>query len=159
MWGRSAPGSENLASCSFPLFGTPNNSLQAVSDVVDKHFKGAVSRLSANLDIELKTIPGCAYKIIDLFGIAGEADTFPKHFAYFMPEDQGIKYSPNKRTVVFANTYLALYQHIADEQKISLVGPILIFPVAQRSGATSLAGSAATISAIPSSQKQPTIDS
>ncbi len=100
------------------FFGTPNNSLQAVSDVVDKYFEGAVSRLSASLGIELKTTPGCAYKIIDLFGIAGEADTFPKHFAYFMPEDQGVKYAENKRTVVFANTYLVLYQQIAHEQKV-----------------------------------------
>lgn len=99
------------------FFGTPNRSLQAVSDVIDTHFIDSVSRLSDALGVTLQTVPGCAYKIIDLFGIAGEADTFPKHFAYFMPEDQGVKYASVKRTVVFANTYLALFQHIAYGQR------------------------------------------
>lgn len=95
------------------FFGTPNQKLQIVSDVIDKYFLVGIDRLSNKLGVELKTVPGCAYKIIDLFGIAGEANSFPKHFAYFMPEDQGVKYSPVKRTIVFANTYKSLYQHIA----------------------------------------------
>ncbi|MHC8339348.1 hypothetical protein [Pseudomonas sp. HLT2-19-2] len=33
-----------------------------------------------------------------------------------MPEDQGVKYSPIKRTIVFANTYRNLYEKIALEQ-------------------------------------------
>ncbi|MFJ4145133.1 hypothetical protein [Pseudomonas sp. NPDC089734] len=99
------------------FFGTPNPRLQAVSDVVDQHFESSVARLSERFGVELQRLPACSYKIIDLCAIAGEADTFPKHFAYFMPEDQGIKYAPIKRTVVFANTYLSLYRQIALEQK------------------------------------------
>ncbi len=99
------------------FFGTPNQKLQAVSDVIDHYFESSVARLSERFEVELQRLPACSYKIIDLCAIAGEADTFPKHFAYFMPEDQGIKYAPFKRTVVFANTYLNLYRQIALEQK------------------------------------------
>lgn len=99
------------------FFGTPVPTLQAVSDVLDKYLDNSVARLSQRLDVDLRVLPACTYKIIDLIAIAGEADTFPKHFAYFMPEDQGVKYSPIKRTVVFANTYLSLYRQIALEQK------------------------------------------
>lgn len=99
------------------FFGTPNLRLQAVSNIVDHYLDSSVARLSRQLGAELQQLPACSYKIIDLIAIGGEADTFPKHFAYFMPEDQGIKYSPVKRTIVFANTYLSLYQQISLEQK------------------------------------------
>ncbi|MDU8501701.1 hypothetical protein RYB01_21295 [Pseudomonas syringae] len=98
------------------FFGTPNLPLQRVSDCVDEHFSAALQRLVVDLGFPLKALPHCAYKIIDLFGIAGEANYFPKHFAYFMPEDQGVKYSPVKRTIVFANTYRNLFEKIAVQQ-------------------------------------------
>lgn len=98
------------------FFGTPNLALQRVSDCVDQHFPAALQRLVVDLGAPLKALPNCAYKIIDLFGIAGEANYFPKHFAYFMPEDQGVKYSQVKRTIVFANTYRNLYEKIAVQQ-------------------------------------------
>lgn len=98
------------------FFGTPNRSLQRVSDCVDEHFSEALERLASTLGAPLQALPHCAYKIVDLFGIAGEANYFPKHFAYFMPEDQGVKYSPVKRTIVFSNTYRNLYDKIALEQ-------------------------------------------
>ena len=98
------------------FFGTPNLALQRVSDCVDEHFPGALQRLAVDMNAPIYALPHCAYKIIDLFAIAGEANYFPKHFAYFMPEDQGVKYSPVKRTLVFANTYRNLYEKIALQQ-------------------------------------------
>lgn len=98
------------------FFGTPNVALQRVLDCVDEHFTEALQRIAETLGAPLHALPHCAYKIVDLFGVAGEANYFPKHFAYFMPEDQGIKYSPVKRTIVFTNTYRNLYEKIALEQ-------------------------------------------
>ncbi|WP_260960739.1 hypothetical protein [Pseudomonas citri] len=98
------------------FFGTPNARLQHVSDCVDEHFTKALEQLAIDLCAPLQVVPHCSYKIIDLFGIAGEANYFPKHFAYFMPEDQGVKYSPVKRTIVFANTYRNLFEEIAVQQ-------------------------------------------
>mgnify|MGYP007031053341 FL=1 len=98
------------------FFGTPNAGLQRISDCVDEHFPEVLQRLALDLGAPLRALPQCSYKIIDLFGIAGEANYFPKHFAYFMPEDQGVKYSPVKRTIVFANTYRNLFEKIAMQQ-------------------------------------------
>lgn len=98
------------------FFGTPNFRLQQISDVVDELVMEALQRISHQLHTPLQAVPGCAYKIIDLFGISGEANYFPKHFAYFMPEDQGVKYSTIKRTIVFSNTYRSLYEHISLDQ-------------------------------------------
>ncbi|MGY6038416.1 hypothetical protein [Aeromonas sp. AE23HZ002T15] len=91
------------------FFATPNPELQSWSDCVDAGLQHALPRLCERLCAGLIVLPGCAYKVVDLFAIAGEANGFPKHFAYFMPEDQGIKYAADKRTIVFANTYRQLH--------------------------------------------------
>lgn len=91
-------------------FGEPAPMLQEISDVMDDLFPESLLYLQKEIAGDLLAMPGCAYKIINLFGIAGEANTYPKHFAYFFPEDEGLKYSPVKRTVVFANTYLQLFE-------------------------------------------------
>lgn len=91
-------------------FGEPAPMLQEISDVMDSLFPQSLRFLQKEIAADLVAMPGCAYKIINLFGIAGEANTYPKHFAYFFPEDEGLKYSPVKRTVVFANTYLQLFE-------------------------------------------------
>ncbi|WP_244212766.1 hypothetical protein [Rahnella woolbedingensis] len=91
-------------------FGEPAPVLQEISDVMDSLFPESLLYLQNEIAADLLAMPGCAYKIINLFGIAGEANTYPKHFAYFFPEDEGLKYSPVKRTVVFANTYQQLFE-------------------------------------------------
>tara|TARA_R100000306_G_scaffold62381_1_gene69189 strand:- start:4298 stop:4969 length:672 start_codon:yes stop_codon:yes gene_type:complete len=53
---------------------------------------------------------------VDLFAAAGESNLYPKHFAYFMPEDEGIKYAEHKRTIVFSNVYSQLFTRIALKQ-------------------------------------------
>lgn len=97
-------------------FGLPNYGLQEVSDIVDDLFAENLVWLQQNINPGLRTLPGCRYKIVDLFAIAGEANSYPKHFAYFFPEDEGIKYAPQKRTVVFANTYLNLFERFSRSQ-------------------------------------------
>ncbi|MCW0323434.1 hypothetical protein [Pantoea dispersa] len=102
-------------------FGLPNRGLQEVSDVVDELFSDNLAWLQRHIDERLIALPGCRYKIVDLFAIAGEANSYPKHFAYFFPEDEGVKYAPQKRTIVFANTYLNLFERFARTQA-SLLG-------------------------------------
>ena len=43
-----------------------------------------------------------------LFFMAGEGNLHPKHIAYFLPEDEGVKKSAVKKTYYFANTHAAL---------------------------------------------------
>jgi hypothetical protein len=47
-----------------------------------------------------------------LFFMAGEGDLHPKHIAYFLPEDEGVKRSPFKKTYYFANTHGALLEGV-----------------------------------------------
>lgn len=47
----------------------------------------------------------------DLIACGGEANTHPKHFAYFLPEDEGVDGVPlaTQRTLAFRNVYNARY--------------------------------------------------
>lgn len=101
-------------------FGEPAPVLQEISDVMDSLFPESLLYLQKEIAADLLAMPGCAYKIINLFGIAGEANTYPKHFAYFFPEDEGLKYSPVKRTVVFANTYLQLFELFSRTEAVKM---------------------------------------
>jgi len=98
------------------FYATPNENLQYVSNVVDKNIDEAVLTLRKNINAELKCLPFCGYKIVDLFASSGEANLYPKHFAYFMPEDEGVKYAGSKRTIVFANVYSALFENISTQR-------------------------------------------
>lgn len=97
-------------------FGIPNNELQNISDTVDKLFNKNLGWLKNTINEDLIALPFCSYKIVDLLAVAGEANGYPKHFAYFFPEDEGIKYSPVKRTVVFANTYLTMFEKFSRKE-------------------------------------------
>jgi hypothetical protein len=56
--------------------------------------------------LRLGSVP--AYAATRLFFMAGEGNTHPKHIAYFVPEDEGVKKSPFKKTYYFANSHRAL---------------------------------------------------
>jgi hypothetical protein len=47
---------------------------------------------------------------VNLFFAAGEANTHPKHVAYFLPEDEGILHSPFQKTFYFVNTHRTILQ-------------------------------------------------
>lgn len=54
------------------------------------------------------------FVVTDLVACGGEANTFPKHFAFFLPEDAGIRDdSYGTKTVVFGNVYEAQFRNIA----------------------------------------------
>lgn len=54
-----------------------------------------------------------AFAAARLFFMAGEGNRHPKHIAYFLPEDEGVKYSPFKKTYHFTNTHCALLNAIS----------------------------------------------
>jgi hypothetical protein len=62
-------------------------------------------------DLRLGDVP--AFGVTDLFHMAGEGNLHPKHIAYFLPEDEGVKYSPFKKTFYFRNTHRALLESIS----------------------------------------------
>lgn len=78
------------------FYATPNDNLQYVSNVLDENINTCLEALREDVSPELTCLPFCSYKIVDLFASSGEANLYPKHFAYFMPEDEGVKYAGDR---------------------------------------------------------------
>ncbi|SDW81532.1 hypothetical protein SAMN05444064_107119 [Pseudomonas syringae] len=66
---------------------------------------------SLHTHLRLGDVP--AFAATDLFFMAGEGNLHPKHIAYFLPEDEGVKRSPFKKTYYFANTHAAMVEQLA----------------------------------------------
>ncbi|AEJ43729.1 hypothetical protein [Alicyclobacillus acidocaldarius] len=60
-------------------------------------------RRHTHSELGISSIP--LYLVCNLIACGGEASRFPKHFSYFLPEDQNVKRARIKKTVVFANLY------------------------------------------------------
>lgn len=56
-----------------------------------------------NNELYFKQIP--IFIVSDILLAGGVGDTYPKHFAYFLPEDEVKSYAKTKKTVIFANLY------------------------------------------------------
>jgi hypothetical protein len=55
-----------------------------------------------------------AMQVADLVAMGGESNAFPKHFAYFLPEDEGAGYGEVfNKTILFRNVYGLRYQYIS----------------------------------------------
>lgn len=55
-----------------------------------------------------------AMQITDLITMGGESNAFPKHFCYFLPEDEGAGFGPkSNKTILFRNVYGLRYEHIS----------------------------------------------
>jgi hypothetical protein len=55
-----------------------------------------------------------AMLITDLVTMGGESNAFPKHFCYFLPEDEGAGFGENgNKTILFRNVYGLRHEHIS----------------------------------------------
>lgn len=55
-----------------------------------------------------------AMQVTDLIAMGGESNAFPKHFAYFLPEDEGAGYGEVfNKTILFRNVYGLRYEYIS----------------------------------------------
>jgi hypothetical protein len=98
------------------FFAVPDVRYQKVADAAHKLLPDAFAELRDTLDERLILGSVSEFRLTHLIAAAGEANLYPKHFAYFLPEDEGIKYATGKRTIVFANTYTALFNLISQEE-------------------------------------------
>ncbi len=64
-----------------------------------------------HVDLGLGELP--AFLATQVFFMAGEGNSHPKHIAYFLPEDEGVKRSPFKKTYYFANTHNVLVNKLS----------------------------------------------
>ena len=55
-----------------------------------------------------------AMQITDLIAMGGESNAFPKHFCYFLPEDEGAGFGKDgNKTILFRNVYGLRYEKIS----------------------------------------------
>lgn len=55
-----------------------------------------------------------AMQITDLITMGGESNAFPKHFCYFLPEDEGAGFGEkSNKTILFRNVYGLRYEYIS----------------------------------------------
>ncbi|WP_417771766.1 hypothetical protein [Stappia sp.] len=73
----------------------------------------AVEACFRDLHTHLRLAALPAFVPTRLFFMAGEGNRHPKHIAYFLPEDEGVKRSPYKKTCYFANTHAALVERVS----------------------------------------------
>jgi len=61
--------------------------------------------------LELGYVP--PFVVTDLIACGGEANTYPKQFAYFLPEDEGVKGAARMKSVVYANLYQTRFHRVS----------------------------------------------
>ncbi len=89
-----------------------NERHQAILDRLDDAFEEALEELRRDLEAPgLKLDFALPFNVTDLICSAGEAAGHPKHFAYFLPEDEGVDDLPlrEQRTLYLRNVHLARY--------------------------------------------------
>lgn len=85
-----------------------------------------ISDYLARLRAGLVLNSGPTFVPSQLFFMAGEGNRHPKHIAYFLPEDEGVKRSPFKKTYYFANTHQRILEGVSFplfHSLFELVGP------------------------------------
>jgi hypothetical protein len=88
---------------------------QKLLDSLDASLEGAMEELRRDLDASgMKVSFALPMNVTNLLASAGEAAGHPKHFAYFMPEDEGVDGLPleEQRTLYMRNVHLARYSVI-----------------------------------------------
>ncbi len=106
--------------------GKSKNYLHGVlASVPVKNLNALIARadsfLAANLRY-LQELPGLSalelgyvplFVVTDLIACGGEANTYPKQFAYFLPEDEGVKGAASMKSVVYSNLYQTRFHQVS----------------------------------------------
>lgn len=101
---------------------------QELLDRLDDSLEDALSEVEAEIGAEGMRVPfKLPMNVTDLLISAGEAAGHPKHFAYFMPEDEGVDGLPleEQRTLYMRNVHLARFSVITIPlAEVLLEGPM-----------------------------------
>lgn len=86
--------------------------LIAALDASSRDALDEVNRLCGTEDVSVGGV--FAMQVTDLIAMGGESNAFPKHFAYFLPEDEGAGYGEVfNKTILFRNVYGLRYDYIS----------------------------------------------
>jgi hypothetical protein len=110
------------------LAAARNEHYQEVLDALDASLEETLEVLRRDLGAPgLKVAYELPFNVTDLIASAGEAAGHPKHFAYFLPEDEGVDELPleEQRTLYLRNVHLERYSQIT----VPLAGALLDGPL------------------------------
>ena len=115
---------------------------QALLNELDDSLEHALASVEAEIGASGMRVPfKLPMNVTNLLISAGEAAGHPKHFAYFMPEDEGVDGLPleEQRTLYMRNVHLARYSVITIPLAEALLsGPMRAADVADRRHADAL---------------------
>jgi hypothetical protein len=89
----------------------------ALVQSLDANLPQATAQLRTELELpQLGLDESYPMRVTDMVACGGEANAYPKHFAYFLPEDEGVPGEPGQRrkTIVFRNAYRDRYTVISE---------------------------------------------
>jgi hypothetical protein len=89
----------------------------AVVRSLDEHLRDAAGELRGELELgDLRLDESYPMRVTDMVACGGEANAYPKHFAYFLPEDEAVpgELGQRKKTIVFRNAYRDRFTVISD---------------------------------------------
>jgi hypothetical protein len=88
----------------------------AMVQSLDAQLGEATGQLREELELpELTLDESYPMRVTDMVACGGEANAYPKHFAYFLPEDEGVagEAGQRRKTIVFRNSYRDRYEVIS----------------------------------------------
>jgi hypothetical protein len=89
----------------------------ALVESLDEHLGEATAQLRTELELpDLRLDESYPMRVTDMVACGGEANAYPKHFAYFLPEDEGVTggSGQRKKTIVFRNAYRDRFKVISE---------------------------------------------
>jgi hypothetical protein len=95
---------------------TANRPYDELVRALDGSIAAAAADLRGELGLpELRLDSSYPMRVTDMIACGGEANAYPKHFAYFLPEDEAVPGVPGqrKKTIVFRNAYRDRYEVIS----------------------------------------------
>lgn len=95
------------------LFAIPDKKINIMIKKVDRSHLECQRFLRTLVHPKLIVQTPPLINFANLMFCSGEADLYPKHYAYFLPEDEGVKKMPSKKTLVFINVYSQMYSLIS----------------------------------------------
>lgn len=97
------------------LVSVPDHEANHLIAGLDTAIRDALPQLAEVVgmaSLDFWTLPD--FVVTDLLACGGEANSFPKHFALFLPEDTGVGiHAAATRTVVYGNVYRARFEAIS----------------------------------------------
>jgi len=108
-WRRKSTHTFFGAMAAVPL--APWDAFIARADALFDDLMAYIAETLSQPRLTARPVPG--FRIGDLLCCGGEPNGFPKHFAYFLPEDEGVRSATSAKTVVYANVYAAHHDLIS----------------------------------------------